>query len=242
MNPDLLDFSPIADELRGQGFVRRQGSQIAPWLQAHGLTGWDEFAGSWNDLAVDAYMADKGRYRRRRHAVFTMEDGVLTREPHRPHYQTTNYNPLNGGVERWFEPVRAEIATHPALLASIALAYRSFDAVAPGKRWEIELHQFRITTGTEDAKPTPEGMHRDGVDYVMVMLVRRENVQSGTTTIEDMQHNRLDSFTLAEPLDVTLVDDHRVYHGVTPIVPVDPAKLGWRDVLVATFRAKSAAA
>lgn len=238
MEPDLLDFTTIAHELRDQGFVRRRGSQVTPWLQAQGLTGWDEFAASWDDLGLDRYMADQGRYRRRRHAVFTMADGVLTREPHRPHYQTTSYNPLNGGIERWFEPVRDEIARHPALLASIALAWRGFDAVAPGKRWEIELHQFRITAGSEAGKPTPEGMHRDGVDYVMVMLVRRENVQSGTTTIEDMQRRQLDSFTLAEPLDVTMLDDHRVYHGVTPIVPLDPARPGWRDVLVATFREK----
>ena len=27
------------------------------------------------------------------------------RKPHQPHYQSRDYNPLNGGIERWFEPV-----------------------------------------------------------------------------------------------------------------------------------------
>jgi hypothetical protein len=42
---------------------------------------------------------------------------------------------------------------------------------------------------------------------------------------------------VAEPLDSVLLDDHRVWHGVTPVVPLDPAREGHRDVLVLTFRA-----
>jgi hypothetical protein len=33
------------------------------------------------------------------------------------------------------------------------------------------------------------------------------------------------------------LDDHRVYHGVTAIRPVDSSKPAWRDVLVVTFLA-----
>jgi hypothetical protein len=33
-----------------------------------------------------------------------------------------------------------------------------------------------------------------------------------------------------------LVDDSRVYHGVTPVTPLDPARPAYRDVLVVTFR------
>jgi hypothetical protein len=46
----------------------------------------------------------------------------------------------------------------------------------------------------------------------------------------------LGSFTLTAPLDSALVDDSRVYHGVTPVVPLDPAAPAYRDVLVVTFR------
>src|SRR5438477_219670 len=39
-------------------------------LDAVGSLGdWQQFAGSWNDLPLDAYMADGGRYRKRRHGV-----------------------------------------------------------------------------------------------------------------------------------------------------------------------------
>jgi hypothetical protein len=44
------------------------------------------------------------------------------------------------------------------------------------------------------------------------------------------------SFTLTEPFDSALVDDHRVFHGVTPVKALDPNRPGHRDVLVVTFK------
>ena len=79
-------------------------------------------------------------------------------------------------------------------------------------------------------------MHRDGVDWVLVLLIARENVASGETTILANDRSPLGSFTLTTPLDAAFVDDGRVFHGVTGIVPVDPSRAAWRDVLVVTFR------
>ena len=63
-------------------------------------------------------------------------------------------------------------------------------------------------------QPTPEGLHRDGVDYVLVLLVRRVNIASGTTTVHDLSGGQLGSFTLTDPCDAALVDDARVMHGL----------------------------
>jgi hypothetical protein len=43
-------------------------------------------------------------------------------------------------------------------------------------------------------------------------------------------------FTLAQPMDAAVVDDSRVYHGVTPVHPLDASAPAFRDVLVITFR------
>ena len=83
-------------------------------------------------------------------------------------------------------------------------------------------------------------MHRDGVDYVLVLLVKRNNIASGTTTITDLNQTSLGSFTLTEPFDAALVDDARAFHGVTPVEPVDTSKPAFRDVLVVTFRGRPA--
>jgi len=57
------------------------------------------------------------------------------------------------------------------------------------------------------------------------------------TKIHDDDRAEIGSFCLVEPFDTVLVDDHRIYHAVTPIVPVDPGTPAYRDVLVVTFRA-----
>jgi hypothetical protein len=70
----------------------------------------------------------------------------------------------------------------------------------------------------------------------LVLLVDRTNIASGTTTIHTADGTLLGSFTLAQALDSALVDDARVFHGVTPVTPLDPAVPSHRDVLVVTFR------
>ena len=163
------------------------------------------------------------------------------RKPHQPHYQSRDYNQLNGGIERWFEPITEVIARHPALTAVQQASQSVFDRMTPAAvrpaAWHVELHQFRIEARPGEAgRPTPEGMHRDGVDWVLVLMVRRENIASGETTIYDLVKRPLGSFTLTAPLDSALVDDSRVYHGVTAVTAIDPRLPAYRDVLVVTFR------
>src|SRR5579883_3047445 len=152
-----------------------------------------------------------------------------------------DYNPLNGGIERWFEPVTEVIGRHPVMAAILGTSYELFDRMTPAEHrplaWHVELHQFRIEARSGEAgRPTPEGLHRDGVDWVLVLMVRRENIKSGETTIYDLARRPLGSFTLTRPLDAAFVDDSRVYHGVTPVEPLDGAAPAYRDVLVVTYR------
>jgi hypothetical protein len=203
------------------------------------LDDWPAFAASWGRLEPDTFMADGGRYRRRRHGVFRVDKGgSVVREPHQPHWQGRDYNPLNGGVERWFAPIEDEIGRSVSLSTIIAWCERCFGACAPATMsWRVEVHQFRIEARTDMAGlPTPEGMHRDGVDYVLVLLIDRTNIASGMTTIADLEGRALGSFTLAAAFDAALVEDARVQHGVTPVEPVDPRRPAHRDVLVVTFR------
>jgi hypothetical protein len=233
------NVAPIALTMAQDGFALVRAPAMRAALA--GLADFEGFAASWDDLGVDTYMADGGRYRRRRHAVFTAAAGGIVRKPHQPHYQSRDYNALNGGIERWFAPVTEAIAEHPAMRAILGFCFTLFDGLTPQAtrpaRWHVETHQFRIETRADAAgKPTPEGMHRDGVDWVLVLLIRRQNVAQGETTIHGLDKTLLGSFTLTEPLDAAIVDDGRVYHGVTPVVPLDAALPAYRDVLVVTFR------
>jgi hypothetical protein len=213
-------------------------------LNAGSLPDWPAFAASWHQLGDDTYLAARGRHRRRRHAVFAVgEDGAITLQPRQPHYQSLAYNPLQGDIERWFEPIVPAIAGGHCLQRILAFCRDTFRALAPAtRRWHVEVHQFRIEARTGEAgQPTPEGVHRDGVDYVLVLLVDRVNIERGTTSIHAGDGRELGSFTLARPFDAALVDDHRVFHGVTAVLPKDPGSPAWRDVLVVTFKAAQAA-
>ena len=213
------------------------------WLGDEALAGWADFAASWDHLDIDEYMADGGRYRRRRHACFTRGGHARSmRQPHRPHYQSRGYNALNGGIDRWFTPVDDGIGAHPLLTRLLGAAVRRLR----GRRrrvplaaaaWLVEMHQFRIEADPGQAGlPTPEGLHRDGVDWVAVTLIGRANVAGGVTAVAERAGRALGSFTLETPLDTVLLDDQRVWHGVTPVHPLDRAAPAHRDVLVLTFR------
>ena len=233
------EMDPIEPELLSNGFAFRPGATIQRWL-GPGWTGWEQFAASWNALGEDRHMADGGRYRRRRYAVFDVTRDGIVRAPHQPHFQAKTYNRLNGDLDRWFDPVMPEIGDHPILrtlierLTSIFASLPNAETSSAG--WHVELHQFRIEASADAVGlPTPEGTHRDGVDGAFVMLINRENVSSGITHISDANGRSLGQFTLSQAGDAVLLDDRRVFHGVTPIEPLDPRKLAIRDVLVIAF-------
>lgn len=231
----------LRDQVRRDGFAFVNAAAMRGMLEAHHeLSDWPLFAASWGDLAEDHYLARQGRYRRRRHATFEVwRDGEITLSAHQPHYQSLAYNPLQGDIERWFEPILPAIAQGACMQRILGFCRDFFGALAPSvDQWHAEVHQFRIEAGPNVAgEPTPEGRHRDGVDYVLVLMVDRENVRSGTTTIHSPAGEELGSFTLTLPLDAALVDDARVLHGVTAVTPFDPAHPAHRDVLVVTLRA-----
>jgi hypothetical protein len=227
------------------GFCFAAAQEVRDILQsedANALSDWADFAASWNDMPLDPYMADGGRYRRRRYAVMSATDvpGSVRLEAHQPHYQSLDYNRLNGGIAREFEPIEPDVLHSQSLQSILNFAHQLFSSLKPSPTWHIELHQFRIEASDDQhGRPTPEGVHRDGVDFVLVMMVRRVNISSGTTTMHDLELRTLDSFTLTDPLDVAVVNDHRCMHGVTPVEQIDAGNPAYRDVLVVTFRSQS---
>lgn len=222
------------------GYAFADAPTMRALLDVDALADWPAFVASWDRLGDDRYLAEKGRHRRRRHAVFSTDgNGAIVRQPNQPHYQSLAYNNLQGGIERWFEPIEPMIAAGASLTRILAFCREQFGALAPTTaHWRIEVHQFRIEARTAEAgEPTPEGVHRDGVDYVLVFMIDRTNIKRGVTTIHAPDGHELGHFTLAHPFEAELIDDHRVFHGVTPVLPKTAGEPAHRDVLVVTFKA-----
>ena len=194
---------------------------------------------SWDDLEIDPIWLTAGAIGGMPRT--TTAEGYRAR-PAQP-YQALDYNPLNGGVARGSSrspprPAPGVDAHRPRFCRAL------FDQLAGGEpsslpaavRWAIEVHQFRIV-----ARPDAEGRRRRKActatgDYVLVLLVNRRNIASGTTAILGPDGRELGRFTLTQPLDAALVDDARVSHGVTPVQALDASAPAYRDVLVVTFK------
>ena len=69
-------------------------------------------------------------------------------------------------------------------------------------------------------------------------MIKRVNIESGATRIFNQDNQLLGEFTLLSTFDMAIVNDKKVYHGVTPITQLDPDEEAYRDVLVITFRRK----
>jgi hypothetical protein len=220
--------------LQTQGFAVLQ-AQDAAALAGVALADWHAWDGSWNQLPPDEYLLDGGRYRRRRHASFVVDDDSVSQVPQRPHWQPVQYNALHGGMERHFEPMSQAITATPAWQKMLAWLGRETSKLKGVQPWYVEAHQFRIDTTDGIGRPTPEGAHRDGVDLVAVFLVGREGIKGGETRVFDAAGPNGQRFTLSEPWSLLLLDDARVIHESTPIQPVE--QLGHRDTLVVTLRA-----
>jgi hypothetical protein len=232
--PPFTDPAQLTSALRINGYALLRPADVSA-LAGCSLEELNALVASWDHLAPDNYLKDGGRYRHRRHSCFIHAGATLTQTPHRAHWQPVEYNALHGGMHRLFEPIEPATVAHPAwgrLLRALGDACSKVKGTQP---WYVEAHQFRIDTLDGIGRPTPEGAHRDGVDFVAVVLVGRSNIKGGETRIFEAEGPGGKRFTMLEPWSLLLLDDATVIHESTPIQPV--GENGYRDTLVLTWRA-----
>jgi len=234
--PPYTDPSRLAEALRGEGYALLRPADVAR-LSGCPLDALQALAPSWDRLELDNYLKDGGRYRRRRHSCFVDDGAALAQTAHRAHWQPVEYNALHGGMHRLFEPIEDATIAQPCwqhLLRALGAVCSQVKGAQP---WYVEAHQFRIDTADGIGRPTPEGAHRDGVDYVAVILIDRAGIKGGETRVFEANGPRGQRFTMTEPWTMLLLDDAAVIHESTPIQPL--AEHGHRDTLVLTWRAGS---
>ena len=236
--PIFTHPAQVADALRKNGYAVLPPQDVAALA---GVTpdALDALTPSWNTLELDNYLKGGGRYRRRRHSCFVQDGDSLTQTAHRAHWQPLEYNALQGGMNRLFEPMLPATLAQPAWPALVGALGRVCSAARhTSTPWFVEAHQFRIDTTDGIGRPTPEGAHRDGVDFVAVILIGREQIKGGETRIFEADGPNGKRFTMTEPWTLLLLDDATVIHESTPIQPLGAyGTTGHRDTLVLTWRA-----
>ena len=231
--PPLTPLKQIDQAMRDDGFAVVSAEAVAQFSHID-LANLQSLAKFWGDLPRDPYLKDGGRYRFRRHASYEIKGNELTLVPHRAHWQSLDYNALHGGIERWFEPIQKELISNPEWQAVLLGLAHILNGLKQVNTWFVEAHQFRIDTTDGIGRPTPEGAHRDGVDFVAVFLLDRSGIKGGETRIFDASGSAGLRFTLTQPWSLLLMNDQRMIHESTPIQPL--ADYGYRDTLVLTYR------
>ncbi len=191
------------------------------------LEGFKRF---FRELPVDPYI--KGKYRSRRLSRFLVTDDRISKLPHGYFLQSKDYNPLIGDVRREY----AEI--DDALVAldefqKLIWEFQQYCKLSSGV--EIGVHQIRITCSPNNfGNPAPEGIHRDGCDYVGIFAIDRDNVDGAETHLYTAKKEKPVFKKVLHPGEVLLVNDRDFLHYTTPVKPILP-QTGTRDVFVLTY-------
>jgi hypothetical protein len=138
-------------------------------------------------------------------------------------------------MERWFAPILPQVADHPLWARLVVGLGVELARLMPVPRWYVEAHQFRVDTAGGIGRPTPEGAHRDGVDYVVILMICRHQIIGAETRVFDADGPDGVRFTLVDRWSALVLDDARVIHESTPLRPL--GEHGYRDTLVLTYRA-----
>ncbi|MFJ6618282.1 2OG-Fe dioxygenase family protein [Kitasatospora sp. NPDC091335] len=204
---------------------------------------WDRFGRFWENLPLDPHMGDGGVYRRRKYSAISYDlDADTVRVVDQEGFlQSKEINKLNGGVVRRFEPVDPALLDTPVFRRVLAhFATRIEEAAPDGEQVprvrHVNIHQHRIVaTEGEAGNPTPEGIHRDGVEHIVMMLVARQGIAGGVSTLYDNAESSILSRTLADPGDYIFLDDKTCLHSVSPVEVLAPNPEGYRDMFFLEF-------
>ena len=153
-------FTPPDDAvraLRDDGYALLAPGAVAA-LAGVPLAELDLLIPSWNALALDNYLKDGGRYRRRRHSCFVQDGVALTQTAHRAHWQPLEYNALHGGMHRLFEPMLASTVAQPAWPALVGASARC--APPPGASAAPASRGTSRRTSSASIPPTASAARR----------------------------------------------------------------------------------
>ncbi|NEP03099.1 MAG: hypothetical protein F6K58_31535 [Symploca sp. SIO2E9] len=183
----------------------------------------------FDNLPVDPYI--EGNYRSRKLSSFIVSGDKLVKLPHGYLYQSKQYNPLVGNVKRDFEELDDALIKHEAFKH---LVFAFIDSCKLHPEAEIGVHQIRTTCSANNyGNPAPEGIHRDGTDFIGIFSVDRKNIQGGQTHLYTARKEKPVVSKILHPGELLLVNDHEFLHFTTPIKPTSDTE-GTRDVFVLT--------
>lgn len=221
----------------GYSIVHAEQLPLTPPLQF----AWHDLQQDYEDLPPDNHLPQNGKYRFRRYDRFYFfpVTGALHLLPHEDYFQDTDINAVTGGIVRRFAPLKPQTVHNPFLHALIRFDFEQFPLADEAMRfhpWQVDVHEMLVVAQPgQVGLPTPEGVHRDGAEFVTVHIAVLENADGATVTVYDDDKKPLQSFQLQHVLDSYLFNDEQLWHGVTPLQSRDGSNPARRGILTFDF-------
>ncbi len=231
----ISTMQDIRSEIHNTGYSVVPGSHIP--MTDDLAQAWEELRAEYPHLPADEFLPGGARYRFRRYDRFYYlpNTGELHLLPHEDYFQGKDINSVTGGIVRRFAPLTEATVNNPFLHALINFDFEQFpleDEAMRQNPWQVDVHQIYVKSEPgQIGQPTPEGVHRDGAEFVTVHIAVLHNADGGEVSIYDDEKNLLERFRLEHILDSYLFNDAILWHGVTPIESADGINPAERGIL-----------
>lgn len=202
-------------------------NKLAQLISIEGLT---ELKPYFDKLPIDPYVIEGFRYKSI--ARYVIYDNNVVSQLHGPLFQPLTVNKTHGNISREYAELRFEDPATKLLVDSMVKQFAN--AFAIPENTEILVQFQRITCGKDlHGEPTIEGWHNDGVEFLGMICISRNNIIGGESQLKDQSEPEkiFLSRTLQEG-EMLLIDDRKTLHYVTPIKPIDQQQAGSRDIII----------
>jgi hypothetical protein len=196
------------------------------------LDGLESLRSSYQRLPKDPYV--DGDFRYRRLSRFIAPEQKLRALPHREFLQTDSYNHLLGNIRREYDELEASVAMSDAFIHMLSEIKKGLNLDLSSS--VLGVHQIRIVAQKNSSgHPAPEGIHKDGFDYIAIICMDRFHVSGGVTELyEDPNGSPIFSKVL-RPGEILFCNDRSRFHFTGPLEPMG-TEFGHRDVFVVTIK------
>ena len=224
----------IRQELSDKGYSLVRATEMS--IPDNMRQAWLSLSIDYADLPPDEFLPNNGKYRFRRYGryYFQPQTEELLPLPHVNYFQGTDINKVTGGIIRKFAPLLDSTFENKFLQEMVRFDFRNFPVTDEmcQNAWQVDVHLVRVVASAEEqGHPTPEGVHKDGAEFVTVHLAEYVNANGGTVHILDNDKNPLEEFTLHQIMDFYLFDDSRLWHSADPISPKQADHKAIRSIL-----------
>lgn len=195
---------------------------------------YSQVLSSYNNLDVDMKNEKGFITRMRRYGNYQID---IDRDVYSIYYtgkDTFEQNvPDQRKEKRKFTLLEPEIVDNPFFLHLMAqtCALSLLNSQQRIYSFDVSLHQVRqITYPDIESHNAPEGIHQDGVDYIVsAFVLKRYNIKGGESIIYDENKNQIDQIILKNGEGI-FQNDKKLWHYVTPIQSKRDY-VGYRDII-----------